>query len=137
VKENFQKSLDFVLRWEGEYSFDPADPGGETHWGISKRAYPAMDIKNLTRTQAQEIYFHDYWLRAGCDDLPWPMDIIVFDTAVNMGIPRAKTLFQDSIDWKEYLFMRIGAYTLIVQPRTLKFLKGWINRVLDLRKTIG
>jgi hypothetical protein len=31
------------------YVNDPSDPGGETQWGISKRSYPDVDIKALTR----------------------------------------------------------------------------------------
>jgi len=28
--------LDAVLRWEGGYADDPADPGGATHYGITR-----------------------------------------------------------------------------------------------------
>ena len=83
--KTFEDALKFVLKWEGGYSNDPNDPGGETKFGISKRSYPNLDIKNLTLKQAKEIYFQNYWLKAGCDKLTSPLDIIVFDTAVNMG----------------------------------------------------
>ncbi|MBI5843910.1 MAG: hypothetical protein HZB23_04475 [Deltaproteobacteria bacterium] len=45
---------------EGGYVNDPADPGGETRFGISRRAYPNEDIKALTRERAAEIYYRDY-----------------------------------------------------------------------------
>jgi lysozyme family protein len=138
MTENFPRALQFVLKWEGStYSNDPADPGGETRWGISRRAYPDLDIANLTEPQAVAIYQRDYWTPAGCDDLPWPLDMIVMDTAVNMGTGRAKVLLQENTDWRDYLLSRIGVYAKIVKPKTLKFLNGWINRVIDLRRVIG
>ncbi|WP_425526518.1 glycosyl hydrolase 108 family protein [Xanthomonas oryzae] len=55
-----------MLSHEGGYVNDPRDPGGETQWGISKRAYPELNIRALTRDQAIEIYRRDYWgARAG------------------------------------------------------------------------
>ena len=32
-----------MLSYEDGYANDPNDPGGETNWGISKRAYPDVD----------------------------------------------------------------------------------------------
>lgn len=69
MSENFEKAVAFVLRHEGGYTNDNRDPGGETKFGISKRAYPSLDIKNLTEEQAKVIYRRDYWDRAGCGDL--------------------------------------------------------------------
>lgn len=46
---------------EGGYSNHPNDKGGETKYGISKRQYPKLDIKNLTFPQAMDIYRRDYW----------------------------------------------------------------------------
>jgi lysozyme family protein len=132
MNENFQKALNFVLKWEGGYSFDPSDPGGETHWGISKKAHPDLDIKNLTQEAAGKIYLDDYWKKAGCNTLPAPLDLIIFDTAVNMGVTMALALMQDSKDWRDYLLKRIALYARIVKPGTAKYFRGWINRVLDL-----
>ena len=67
---SFAKSLNFVLKWEGEYSNDPSDPGGETKYGISKRAYPELDIKSLTKEDAARIYYRDYWQPLDCDSRP-------------------------------------------------------------------
>jgi hypothetical protein len=134
MKETFPKALAFVLEWEGGYSLDPADPGGETNFGISKKAYPDLDIKYLTKEIASGIYYHDYWRPSGCEDLTWPYDLVVFDTAVNMGVRRALDLFKISLDWKDYLFNRINIYNQIVKPGTLKYFRGWINRVMELKK---
>lgn len=58
---DFQKAVDLILNHEGGYSNNPADPGGETAFGISKRAYPNLDMKTLTRMDAIQIYKNDYW----------------------------------------------------------------------------
>jgi len=77
--KDFDKAIKFVLKWEGKYSNDPQDPGGETKYGISKRSYPELDISKLTLKQAKEIYYQNYWLKCGCDSLPYPFNIVVFD----------------------------------------------------------
>ena len=57
----FKAAFQLVIANEGEYVNDPQDPGGETKFGISKRSYPQLDIKNLTIDQAQNIYKTDFW----------------------------------------------------------------------------
>lgn len=101
AEQVFQRGLTFVLRWEGGYVNDPADAGGETKYGISKRAFPQIDIANLTKEQAAEIYQSIYWDRVGfglntlAEDYDRPrFAICVFDTAVNMGVGRAQKLAQ-------------------------------------------
>src|SRR3989304_4267271 len=83
MRENFSKAFELTVGLEGGYSNDSNDPGGETRFGISKRYNPTVDVKNLTLTQAEEIYLNKYWIPAGCDDEPYPMDIILFDSSVN------------------------------------------------------
>lgn len=135
MTESFDKALAFVLKWEGGYTCDPDDPGGETRWGISKRAHPGLDIANLTEEQAAEIYRTEYWDGAGCDDLPYPLDVCIFDCAVNCGVHVAKRIRNDSKgDWKDSLFRRILYYTLVVdsKPKMVKYFRGWCNRVIAL-----
>lgn len=57
----FEDAIEYVLKWEGGYSNNLSDPGGETNFGICKRDHPSIDIKNLTREQAIEIYRKEYW----------------------------------------------------------------------------
>ena len=52
---NFADALDLVLRHEGGYVNSPKDPGGETNFGISKKSYPYLDIKKLTKTDASVV----------------------------------------------------------------------------------
>lgn len=89
----YDKAFDLLMINEGGYVNDKHDKGGETKYGISARAYPEFDIKNLTLDDAKRIYFCDYWLRCKCDKLPDCLSVAVFDYAVNSGIKRAiKTL---------------------------------------------
>lgn len=91
---DFEKAVNFTLSYEGGYVNHPADPGGETNFGISKRAYPNLDIKGLTRDKAKEIYKRDYWDVFPMDKLPVGVRIALFDTAVNCGVSRATKLLQ-------------------------------------------
>lgn len=90
----FDAAVEMVLEHEGGYVNDVRDPGGETQYGISKRAYPELNIKELTRDEAKRIYKTDYWdvVRAG--EMPEPVGIAVFDMAVNAGPSTAIRLLQ-------------------------------------------
>lgn len=82
---SFEQAVAFVLHWEGGEVNDPADPGGHTKFGISRRAYPNEDIAALTVERARELYRRDYWEKASCEALPAPVALGVFDMAVNAG----------------------------------------------------
>jgi len=135
---DFESAVAFVLEREGGYVNDPADPGGETKYGISKRKFPGEDIKNLTVEQAKELYYKHYWLEFHCDTLPWPMSLLVFDTAVNMHPSVVEGLKTNSTDWFDFMFRRLYQYALIAmkkrdgQLKSLKFLPGWVIRVYHL-----
>lgn len=131
MSEHFERAVVFVLRHEGGYVNDPRDPGGETKYGISKRAYPHLDIKGLTEAEAKEIYRKDYWDKTGCGSLEWPLCFVHFDACVNLGVARATALKAKAFNWTDYLFLRIEHYSNLRKP---EYLRGWINRVLDLWK---
>jgi lysozyme family protein len=94
---NYDDAFKIILGEEGGYSNDPRDPGGETKFGISKRAYPAIDVKNLTIDQAKAIYLRDYWTPVRARDLPWPLGLYMFDCAVNQGVTTAVRLLQQTL----------------------------------------
>lgn len=140
MASDFRRALDFTLAWEGGYVNDPADPGGETRFGISKRAYPDEDIKGLTLARASELYEHDYWKVGGCHLLPWPLNACHFDACVNHGPGRAAGFLRMAKgSAKTYLDAREQFYHAIVakRPASLKFLRGWLNRLNALRKIIA
>lgn len=82
---NFRSAVEIVLMHEGGYVKHPKDPGGETNYGISKRAYPTADIKDLTRDGAIAIYHRDFWTPLKCDSLPFGVALVLFDFGVNAG----------------------------------------------------
>lgn len=91
----FDEAFQRLLGSEGGYSNDPADPGGETNWGISKRSYPTVDIKNLTQDGAKAIYRRDFWNPLG--QAQEAVKFQVFDFAVNGGLSVAIRKLQAAI----------------------------------------
>lgn len=109
------------------------DPGGETRYGISKRSYPMLDIANLTKQEAAEIYWHQYWVEAGCDTMTWPLNLIMFDSAVNCGIGQALQFLEESQgNPKQYLTLRRYFYQQLHQFALYGV--GWMRRVDQLEE---
>ena len=81
-----RQAVEYALRHEGGYSDHSSDRGGATNYGISSRSHPDVDIANLTKEEAIDLYISRYW------DL-WNLDLIedqdiankVFDTVIWMG----------------------------------------------------
>lgn len=95
----FDKAFEHVIGHEGGYVNDPNDAGGETMYGISKRAYPNEDIKNLTLDRAKQLYKRDYWDKLKLDELATAeVQIELFDTAVNMGVGTAAKFLQEALN---------------------------------------
>jgi lysozyme family protein len=92
---NFAKAIKFALDNEGEFSDDPNDAGGLTKYGISQRSYPDLDIRNLTKEQAIEIYKRDFW--EPYKDFNDRLATKLFDLAVNMGHKRAVQILQRAL----------------------------------------
>jgi lysozyme family protein len=153
---NFNNAIDKVLINEGGYVNDPTDRGGETKFGISKRAYPNVDIKNLTTDEAKAIYKRDYWNKVKGDDIADDLVAFeIFDTAVNMGARTSSKLVQmvvgvhpDGVIGEKSLeaingtdvellvskfrLSKIARYLYLIKkrPANRKYLYGWINRVM-------
>lgn len=94
---NFDTAFDRLIGHEGGYVNDPNDPGGETNWGISKRSYPHLNIKKLTREDARKIYRRDFWERIHGDRLYDGVAFQTFDFAVNSGIETAVRYLQRAL----------------------------------------
>lgn len=124
---DFDRAFEIVIGLEGGYSNNVKDPGGETKFGISKKAHPSVDIQNLTMEQAKGIYAKDYWLAAGCPSLKWPMSLYVFDCAVNQGVSAASDLLNGARD--PSLFMADRALRYMVTKNFGTFGRGWLKRL--------
>lgn len=140
--DKFTTCMSFISLWEwgnrvdGGYTNDPTDPGGETKYGMSKRAHPNVDIKNLKKADALDMYKRDYWDRCGCDNLDYPLCLAVMDAAVNVGTGRALGWLKTTADFKTLIELRTQFYLELVEkkPALKKYIKGWLNRLNDLKK---
>jgi lysozyme family protein len=64
---------------------DPNDKGGLTKYGIDQRSHPDVDIANLTKEGAIDIYYHAYWLPSHAEEMPVGIGEVLFDIRVNGG----------------------------------------------------
>lgn len=169
--DNFLKSLPFILRWEGGYVNHPDDPGGATNKGVTQKTYDAwrirlglskQDVRQLEDKELNAIYESGYWLPPHCNELGDPLDLVQFDTSVNMGVKRAVRMLQAALDCGvdgsfgpktldavmncnpgitlvNYCDHREKYYRDLAErrPKLKKFLKGWLNRLNALRHEVG
>lgn len=101
AKGNLRACLDEVWPFEGGYTNNRADPGnwtggkvgvGElkgTNMGIAAHSFPNLDIKNLTKAQAAEIYDLRYWRPLNGEALRNGDDLVVLDFGINSGVSRS------------------------------------------------
>ncbi len=166
----FEEALRIILRFEGGYSNDPKDPGGPTNRGITQKTYdawrkahglPLQDVRYITNDEVRAIYREGYWQAAHCDSLPAPLNVVIFDIAVNSGVQRALRFLQEALGvpvtghWdrrtreavealqaedvrvvvERILNLREGFYRQIAlkNPNLQRFLQGWLNRINHLR----
>ena len=134
-----------ILKAEGGYVNNPKDPGGETKYGISKRSYPDLDIKNITKEQALKIYYQDYYKGSGAITQPLGLDVYFFDTAVNSGAGRARALLKGAkLRLRERKMeetavnlineMHCGRIAFLAGLRTFNtFGRGWARRCEHMR----
>ena len=164
-------ALPFVLQAEGGYSDDPDDAGGATNMGIEQGEYnahrsacgePAQSVRFITVAEASNIYHDHYWGPIQGDDLPFPIDWVTFDAAVNCGVQTSVNMLEQALNLPEgyavspavlaaakaacstlagthavkeaELSERITRYHQIVadHAQDAEFLKGWLNRCADV-----
>lgn len=128
MDENFTVIVDFVIDvLEGGDKL-VTDSGGLTKFGISKRWHPTLDIANLTREQAINVYRQGYWEPSGAPFLSWPLDLVIFDAEVNQGHGVAHRILTGGGTWQDALLGRLDAYVQLPGPIG----DGWPNRLLRL-----
>lgn len=154
--QNFSKIFDRIIGHEGGYVNDPQDPGGETHWGITKRT--AMEngyigpMRSLKREDAEAIYYRAFWQRYQCERLPFAVSFQFFDACVNHGFGNAARMLQravgvldDGIIGNRTLNaiekMEVNDILLKFNSQRLRFYtklknfntygRGWVNRIAD------
>jgi len=158
MQGNFKTCLDLVLKSEGGYVNNPADPGGMTNLGVTKRVWEEFtghgadekEIRNLTPEKVAPLYEQKYWRPCYGEVLPRGLDFVVFSMAINAGPGRSIKLLQSAIGCvpdgsigptTRSLISASNTATLIAKfsearreyYKSLKtfpiFGKGWLNRV--------
>lgn len=160
----FDDCLKFVLEREGGFVNDPADSGGATNKGVTQRVYdtwrraraePERSVRDIEDAEVRAIYHENYWVAASCPELPEPIDLLHFDTAVNLGPGTAARMLQTALNMSivdgivghrtlanarandalttcaRYSNLRVTRYIVIAagSPEKRKFLRGWLRRV--------
>lgn len=170
---SFEFALKFTLQWEGGYVNHPADPGGETNFGVTNAVYVqyrrskgklSQSVKLISKAEVYEIYYSNYWVRAGCEALPSKLALCHFDWAVNHGVngaiktlqritgadpdgifgPATKNAVNSAVKTKGELAMckaycdeRDRCYRRWGVGKKQVFLKGWLNRLNALRNYVA
>ena len=171
MTDRFAECLPIILKFEGGYSAHPSDPGGATMKGITQASFdswrnahqlPMRPVKEIEAGEVIAIYAESYWHPAGCENLPAPLDLIQFDTAVQRGPVKAVKMLQailgvpvDGIFGAQtrrtaeammgkglctwYLKARETHYKGRVEedPTQAAFIKGWMARLAALRAASG
>jgi lysozyme family protein len=96
----YETAIAFILRVEGPLSDDSEDNGGETKWGVARRAHPEITDEqwaNWTVEDSAAMFWRRYWVPIRGDELPGPIALAVFDAAVNQGLHAAVTMLQEEL----------------------------------------
>ena len=173
----FQQAQRFTARWEGGYARHDADPGGETKYGISLRFLKGLgkeagdldrdgdidgaDIRALTPKAAARLLKASFWDRLDLDEVKPLCALVMYDTAVNMGVSRAVRLAQKALGVREdgiwgpvtrsalrvcddrkcaaaMCHLRRAKYCELARahPELSVFLRGWLRRVEALEEEV-
>ena len=168
---NYEDCLNFVMRWEGGFVNDPHDRGGATNRGVTQATYDdwrtrkgfdRRSVADIDPSEVYLIYLERYWNPPKCRAFGTPLDLALFDSAVQHGPGRTAKLLQEILNitadgivgpktieaanqhpvlalTDAYLTRRERFYYAIVanDPSQKRFEKGWANRLADLRKECG
>ncbi len=143
-EEAFERAVAWIFDREGGFQNDPRDKGnyydGElvgTKYGISAASWGGMyDIPNLTKEQAEAIYRQHYWLASNAHKYPWPLSLLVFDTAVLHGVGAAGAWLRE-VGPNPYAFAAKRLKVYVNSDNWHTFGNGWVRRLAALLEVIG
>lgn len=165
----FDECLGFVLAHEGIDAPDDADTLPD--YGITQTAYDEWRVSRsmqerpigqIELDEAKAIYHERYWTPGRCAELPQPLDLLHFDTAVNCGLGTANRMLQTCLNMTvidgiigqrtlaavgtndpivvaaRYCNQRSTRYVVLAmsKPALKKYLRGWLHRVGDLLRLV-
>lgn len=130
----FSKVIPKLLEIEGvKYTNNPQDRGGETKFGISKKQYSHLDIRNLTEAIAVAIYEKDYWLRYRLNEIEDQVTANqIFFLIINMDPLKAIEIVQEAVNSTvEYPRLKVdgvlGSVTIAAINSVQKTMGFWVN----------
>lgn len=154
---NFDTSFQLLLGHEGDFSDHPADPGGQTRFGVTEAVAREFgyqgDMRQLPVDLAKQVYLQRYWKPISADDLPPGIRYIMFDAAVNSGPRQAALWLQRALGveadgiigpktLKAAYAQDVNALRMRLLAQRLRFMtgltnwpafsRGWARRVADL-----
>lgn len=144
MKQTFSAYFPHLLKHEGGYVDNPADPGGATNMGITLatlrewrgRAVTKADVRSLSREEVESIYRARYWNKIRADELLAGPDAALFDVAVNSGVGRAVqwmhlTIGKNAQDATKAICARRRAFFQSLKTFST-FGRGWMRRVNEV-----
>lgn len=164
MNDLLDRVLVFVYLREGGWSNRKNDKGKKTMMGVTQKNYDAWNhdngrasgpVKDITKEEADRFYRERYWNRVHGDRLPWPVCLVVMDSAVIAGPGTSAQWLQEAsgatVDgiigpkteaaarlpgvWERMCDIREAHHRarVVEDPTQVEFLQGWINRVNLLR----
>jgi lysozyme family protein len=163
MQSNWLNAFALMLKSEGGYVNNPADPGGMTNLGVTKatwenwvgRESDEAEMRGLTPEKVEPLYKKKYWDAVRSDELPVGLDYLLFDFAVNAGAGRAIKTLQTAVGvtpdggfgpMTMAAVQAVDPVELIERFSQAKedfyrslntfatFGKGWLNRVADVKQ---
>jgi hypothetical protein len=127
----FDSAVATVLKHEGGFTANDGNTGAPANFGINQKHNPDIDVENLTREQAVEIYRTRYWNAINGDTLPPELQGTAMDAAVNQGPANArKWLAESGGDVGRFNELRRAHYErLLARPENARFRRSWMNRL--------
>lgn len=163
MPDRFSECLDFVLDREGRTTAE-ATGDLDTSFGVTQPVYdayrkekglPLQDVDLGTAAEFEDIYRVNYWLASLANQLPAPLDLLHFDSAVNLGVATANRMLQTALNMglvdgvvgsrtlnavkladplvtcARYCNLRVTRYIVVSasKPQLRKFFRGWLHRM--------
>lgn len=160
-EERFNRYMDLVLKIEGGYVNDPDDPGGETNYGITKAVARSHgyngSMKEMPKSKAIEIYKKSYWDGKIMPNINNDLSLYLLCHSIHSGYVQAIKTLQKSLKVKsdgiagvdtlnalsvkseheamdDYNWAIMGFYIDISPKTKYKYVKGWYNRLSEIRE---
>jgi peptidoglycan hydrolase-like protein with peptidoglycan-binding domain len=149
---NFDRVMEYVFQDEGGWTQNPDEPGGASNMGVSRESYSHYkgrnvsidELKQITKAEAKQFYYDQYWKKIGADKLNTGLGYAAFDFGVNSG-----TSLVDQIGVDDYLSKAIREGDSAQEeieillddrlkymqrsPKWPKYKSGWSARVSRVR----